>query len=376
MSSDFNFTHEDLMKLAERWHTARHEGDLLILQMLRISYFMSSDVLVYFTCYVQIPLIAIYVIALTIVVYIFIKEKMMAFLNILLVVSNILEIVPFLIMTPITAVFLLFAKKDVPVPSPWCNILLLTNNSIYHILHTIAINLKILLAINRICGVYFPLKFQIWFSRKRCAIYSFVAFALGGCIGAMLNIGGYTIVERAHLDDIWGDGYLEAYRACFLDSSYVDRTNANPVNVITRVAQIAVSIIFIIILIVCDIFLVVKLRQQQRQRDAIQTRSTTTMATENRINLLNRVCMWVLLVMIISALPQTLLRSYNLYVLVQLGVGGTFSYDTDQHGHQVMETITIITTTVLTPLDLFVFFSLSNKAKSRLKKACCFCKQW
>ena len=171
------------MKLAERWHTARHEGDLLILQMLRISYFMSSDVLVYFTCYAQLPLLAIYVIAFIIVVYIFIKEKMMAFLNILLIVSNILEIVPLLILTPITSVFLLFAKKDVPVPSPWCNILILTNNSIYHILNTIAINFKILLAINRICGVYFPLKFHIWFSRKRCAIYSFVALALGGCIG-------------------------------------------------------------------------------------------------------------------------------------------------------------------------------------------------
>ena len=362
---------ENLLKLTEQWLALKHKGDLVWEQLFRLSYYVTGDLLIYFMSYVQLPLVSIYVIAMLCVIYIFIKEKMFAFINVLLVLSNILDIVPLVIQSPITTVFLLFAKTDVPIPSPWCNILIISNDSIYHIVQTISIILKILLAINRICGVYFPLQFHIWFSRKRCVVYTALAFVVGGGIGGMLNLTTRTIEERVHLDDVWGNGYLEAYSACFLDSSFVDRENANPVVVITKIAQIAVSIVFILILIACDIFLIVKLRQQQRKRNAIQTRSATTKAAENRINLLNRVCMWVLLVMVISALPHTILRSYSLYVLVHVGVKGGNSFDTTIQSHGVFEAITVILTTVVTPLDLFVFFGLSKKAKSRLRRICC-----
>ena len=373
MSSDYNLTDDFIFEIAKQWHTSKNKGDLVFQQLFQLSYYITDDVLIFFNSYIQMPLLCTYVIAFAFVIYIFIKEDMLAFINVLLVLSNILEIVPLLLMSPITMIFFLFAKRDVPLPSPWCNILIMTNDSIYHILHTISINLKIILALNRICGVYFPLKFKIWFSKTRCVIYTFVALAIGGCIGLVLNLTSRTIKEHVHLDDVWGDGYLEPYKACFTESSYVDLENANPILIVTRIIQVAVNIFFIIILIICDIFLVVKLRQQQREREAIQTRSATTKATENRINLLNRVCMWVLLVMIISALPKAILRCYSLYVIVNLGMLGADGYDTDERGHAMIEVVTIIMTTILTPLDLFVFFGLSNKAKSRLRKICCVC---
>ena len=356
MSSDNTSSEDVLLQIAKQWLISKNKGDIVLQQLFRLSYYVVDDVLIFFNSYIQMPLLCIYVIAFVFVFYIFIKEDMLAFINVLLVLSNILDIAPLLFISPITMTFFLFAKEDLPIPTPWCNILILTNDSIFHILHTISMNLKIVLALNRICGVYFPLKFKIWFSKKRCVIYTFVAFAIGGGIGLVLNLTSRTVKEHVHLDDVWGDGYLEPYRACSTTSSYVDQDNANPILIITRLIQFAVNIFFIIILIVVDIFLVVKLRQQQRQREKIQTRSATTMATENRINLLNRVCMWVLLVMIISALPQAVLRSYSLYVIVNLGVLGADGYDTDQRGHAMIEVVTYIMTVILTPLDLFVFF--------------------
>ena len=376
MASVHNFTEQDLQEIAKKWYDKKMEGDYKIAVLFRISTLLSNGMQLIFYSYLQPPLTVCSIIIIAFLTYIFVKEKMLGFVNVLLVLSNFLQAIPALTLVPVHVVFYYFADSTVPMPYPWCYIFLLADESMNHLAHAIALNLKILLALNRICSVYYPFQYSFWFTTKRCSIYLFVVVAVGATTGTLLNFTFEKIKMLEHVDDVWGTGRVQWYNACSIESNFLDKGMDNNTAFITKIIQVLVNIVCIIILFACDIFLIVKIRKRRKQRDALsEGRSAVRKEADKKLDLLNKVSVWVLWVVIISEMPQMVVNIYAIYTLVLWRTSGVDSYDINSISNNLMSSIALLITAVLTPADMIVFAVLSEKIKSRLKKIFCWCRE-
>ena len=356
MAADFNFTQEDLMKIVQTWYDKKVEGDYSIAILFRLSTLYSNGVQRIFMGYGQPPLVLFYVSLITFLTYVLVKENMLGFINVLLIISNIIEIIPSLVLMPINIVFYHLANVEAPMPYPWCYLHTTLDDSASLLVHAVTINLKILLAFNRFYSIYFPFKYSTAFTTKRCAIYIISVISVGALVSALLNFTFEKVTKQQHFDDVWGDGRYDWYEACSLKPSFLQREIGNHALVATKIIQVSINLICIICLVVFDIFLILKLRKQRRQRSALaEGRSEVIKATDKKIDLLNRVSVWVIWVLIISELPQMLVKIYGLYVLVVVGTED--NTEVDVSGNSVMSSIAILISAVLMPMDMIVLRS-------------------
>ena len=376
MSSSNNFTHSDLLEIIKTWHDKKLEGDYSIGMLFRISTALSNNVQRIFTSYVQPPITLLTIFIIVFLTYSFVKEKMIGIVNVLLILSNVFEVIPSLIIAPIQIVFYFFADITVPMPYPWCYIYLTADESVNHLVHTVTLNLKILLAVNRLCSVYFPFKYSFWFTPKRCAIYIMAAISLGATAGGLLNFTFEKIKKQEHVDDVWGTGRVEWYTACSLESNFVQEGSGNDILFVTKIIQLSISMICVLALFVIDVFLIIKIRKQRKQREALsEGRSAVKKQADKKLDLLNKVSIWVIWVVIISEIPQMMVKIYAIYLLVFWNTGGLSLFEINGITNSIMSSIGLLISSVLTPADMIVFTFLSDKMKSRLKKMfCCCCK--
>ena len=372
-----DFTQADLMEIARKWYDKKYEGEARISELYSISQLFSDTVQWNYTAYAQPPLTIIYLFIVIFIFYIFVKEKMLGFVNVLLILSNIFEVIPPLLELPINVVFFHFSNIEVPMPYPWCHVYLTINDSLGHVVHAVTVNLKILLAVNRICSIYYPFQYTAWFTTRRCTIYTAIAISVGVVTSSLLNFTYDKIERKIHIDDVWGTGLVDDYEACSLRPFFLQRQYGNSALIITKTIQLFINIISIIILLVCDIFLMIKLRKIRQRRKALsESRPKCTKEADDRLDLLNKVSVWVIWVMIISEIPMMIVQVYTVVVLLFL-ITESMESDLVNATQNSAMSVPALLVSVLTHADIVVFAILSDKIRSRIKKiCCCCCKHW
>ena len=361
-----------LRSLEEQWDRARIQGDFKIDALFRVSAFYPNKEQRLFLGIVGPTFAICYLIVSVFVIRIFIKEKMTKFVHILLILSNIIMNLPNILSVPVNIVIFNFSNIDVPVPTPWCSMFFIMTFAISPILNTTAIYLKVLLAINRFCSVYYPLQSKLWFTKKRNCRY-----ILGMCfsiisIGILMHFTFEQFAVLPYVGDIWGRGIVEEFDACsIIPYEYTGNDVSLPVLLPTLFGLI--NVVGVGLLIALNIFLIIKIRLFMTLPSVLlDGRSPTMKEADRRLNLLNRVLVWVMAAVIVTEIPVLCSRIWALQRSFRLLIHGQDSID-EGKTFRMFEMIRFVVITVFAPLDVLVFVVLSKKLRKATRKTICSC---
>ena len=361
-----NFTdfHKKFMDMQEQWLEQMleyNQNTMLLLsgKMLKHSHFTT-----FLQVYVQLPLSITYMGFVLFLLYVFIKEKIAGFVQIILLLTNIIVIAQMVVVAPLLLVFLGIVDENLPIPHPWCSMLIVLEAHVKTIVRTTSLYLTLLLAINRFCTIYFPFKAKMWFTRRRCIIHCLIVVAVCVVVGVLMTSTFRRFTLQPYFDEIWNR--FQTYDACSVAPSVSTGTWTDQ-NMLSHFGELLLCLIGILGIGTCNILVITHLVKTKSKRMAlIETQSQYE--TESRMSLLNRISIWVLLSCIICEIPSLVLYAFNFYDKVYLLTGGT-----DDDHRPYIEGIAVIQYVLLTPLDLVIFIALSKKARKAIKRRMCHC---
>ena len=364
-----------LRSLQKNWDDALLEGKLKTDAMIRVSNIHAWDGLRFIHGFAQ-PILGFFYLAFSIfVLFIFIKENMTGFVHCLLILSNFFTNLPNVLSAPVNFIFFNFANIEAPMPYPWCYIYVIVEQSLRPIFHATAIHLKILLAINRLCSVYYPFQTSIWFTKKRSFLYSFLTCFVSLSIGASLTFTFKRVSVVSYVDDIWGNGNIEGYDCC---SEYSVQYSGNVLELYVLMPVIfSVSMILaVLVLIVCNFLLIVKIGIVKAERRKLkESRSPQMDSVENRMDLLSKVSSWILSAVIVTEMPSLVAQIMGLEHSFRIITYGTESINAKGSFYFFTRMVHLIATISLSPMDLVIFVLLSDKTRKAMKERLCGCKQ-
>ena len=178
----FQSFQERMLKQLAKHHENEAHDIMLTADMMK-----HSDFAVYLQAYVQLPLGVLYLVSALFLLYVFLKENTAGFVQCILILSNIIVILQMVIAAPLMLVFFGIADHTVPIPYPWCSMLIFIEAHFKSTTRITSLYLKLLLALNRVCSVCYPFKMRIWFTRRRCATYCFVVITICVAAGILTN---------------------------------------------------------------------------------------------------------------------------------------------------------------------------------------------
>ena len=356
----------------KKWFEAKHKEDVEISKLLTVDYFHPTSWSRSFVAYVQPPLTALYVAFSICVLYVLIKNNMICFVNFVIILSNVIVLVPMVLAAPLIVVFFIFVDNTVPIPHPWCYIFMHLETSIKSIANTTALSLKILLGVNRVCSVYRPFETKIWFTKRKCIIYCLITCIVCITVSSLLNFTYERVTVKPNFDNIWGK--IRNYDACSLDPSITTENKTTAIYV-SNVILVLLNIFGLVAMVACNVLLVIKLRRiKARRKNMTQIQKET----DSRINLLNKIAVWVITASVITEIPSFISKVIGLIGLLHFAYHGSDSsfgvmgaHDMSQMSFYVFYYIDLV---IFAPLDLLIFVMLSAKTKEAMKRSLC-CKE-
>ena len=322
-----------------------------------------SDFTVYLQAYVQLPLSVLYLVFALFLLYVFLKENIVGFVQCILILSNIIVIIQMVVTAPFLLVFFGIGDHSVPIPYPWCTTLIFLEAHIKSITRITSLYLKLLLAINRVCSLYYPFKMRIWFTKKKCAIYCFAVIAACVTAGVLTNFTYERFTYKPYFGELWGR--FQTYTACSLAPS--EYKNYMDSNFILHGGELFLTIAGIICIGVCNALVFKRIMKTKSQRLALAiVQSTYTKDVENRMSLLNRISLWVLVTCLVCEIPFLISNIFNLYdyIVIIREAGG-------DNLRPYVDGLVVIQYVLLTPLDLVIFVAMSKKTRDAMKKRLC-----
>ena len=333
--------------------------------LLKVAWLKHGDFSFYLQAFAQPPLSAFYLVLLLLLLYVLVKEKLIGFVQVILFLSNGVVVIQMTIASPLLLVIFGFFDHDVPIPYPWCAMLIIIEAHVKNIVRLTALYLKLLLAINRVCSVYYPFKYRIWFTKKKSAIYCAFVVAVCATVGVSMNFSFERFTLKPYFDDIWGQ--FQTYDACSMAPSEIGN-NLKTMVFISHFIDLLLNLIGMIGIAVCNVLIIKRLvKTKLKNRDLRGIESTYEQTTDARMSLINRISMWVLLSCIICELPIVATYVLNLYddiLLIQRN-------REDKH-RQYIHTIHVIEYVLLTPLDMVIFVIMSKKTRKAIKQRLCW----
>ena len=331
----------------------------------------------YFVAYVQPPLNFMYLIFAIFIVFIFIRNNMICFVTVVLVLSNLISIIPMVLTSPFNIVFFILMDKDIPMPFPWCYIFFHLDSSIKAMASSTSLCLKIILGINRVCSVYWPFQTKIWFNKRRCIIYCVATCSVCITVSVLLNFSYQQLIVKPHFDDLWGS--MTTYDACSMAPSLSQGDQGLPIHVyVSNLFLVSFYIFGMLCLVVCNIMLILKFRKINLQRKKLsEGRTKHQKDTDARIYLLNTISKWVITAAIFTEIPSLISKSLSLYGFIHIAYYGADEATMNIGIHKVSQHVILlffyVEQVILAPLDLFVFVILSKKARNAIKSCLCSC---
>ena len=362
-----------LASMTKNWNEARLEGQLKTDSLFRVGTFYPWVGMRVFVGCVQPFLGIFYLIFSMIILYIFVKEKMTGFVHCLLILSNVLTNLPNVVLAPINFVFFNFSNIDAPTPYPWCAVFAAVEDHIRPMLHATSIHLKILLAVNRLCSVYYPFQTLIWFTKKRSFVYSVLTCVISLSVGALLNFTYQRLSVVPFVDDIWGNRNVQGYDCCFYSKLYNE--HVLDLDLLLPLIFSLVVILGVLILVVCDILLIVKISMVKSARKKLtESRSPQMNSVEKRMDLLSAVSTWIISAVVVTEIPGLIAQIIGLEHTVRFLVSGADSIDAFGPLYRFAWMVHLIGNKALSPLDLVIFVAMSEKTRKAIKTRLCRCK--
>ena len=316
---------------------------------------------VYLQAYVQMPLSVLYLFFALFLLHVFLKENIAGFVQCILILSNIILIIQMVVTAPFLLVFFGIGDHSVPIPYPWCTMLIFLEAHIKSITRITSLYLKLLLAINRVCSVYYPFQSRIWFTKRRCAIYCVVVVAVCVAVGILTNFTYERFTyKQPYFGKIWGR--FQTYTACCITpSEYKSNINSN---LILHGVDLFLTIAGVICIGFCNALVFQRLMKTKSQRLALTiVLSNYTKDVENRMSLLNRISLWVFVTCLACEIPFLISNIFNLsdFIVIIREAGG-------DNIRPYVDGLVVIPYVLLTPLDLFIFVAMSKQTRDAIKK--------
>ena len=328
-----------------------------------------------FIGYVQPPISLIYLLFLIFTIYIFAKEKMFGFLQVIIVLSNILIVIPLFLVAPIIVVFFHFADISEPMPYPWCSMYMMLDITVPKTTRTVVLYLKILLSINRVCSVYYPFQTMRWFTKRKIALYCILVLALCFSTSGYVYFNTLPAVEP-YFGTVWPNGDIATYYACSLrpfEFHGSDRVHT----VILPFIDSAVNVMGFILLIVFNVIFIIKLKKKQKERRILKGEVIPkhTKKTENRIDRMNTISGYILYVLVFIEIPRFIkeIISFQEFARVDEIMNRKTYSETSQCVDNIIDILERIVMTCTLSLDLIIFLAISTKMKNAIKQRICAC---
>ena len=368
-----NFSTFTAQAFSKWWAEQTHKQRLEVANLMTVgNYFHSSSK--YFLAYVQPSLAILYLGFASFILFVFIRSKTICFVNAIIVLSNIIVMTPVILTSPLMILFFLFIDDEVPLPYPWCFLYLHLSVSITQITQITGLGLKILLGINRVCGVWCPFKMKFWFTKKRSIMYAVATIAVCVIGTSLLSFTHAKVAVKPAFDDLWGE--VRNYLACSTEhfDNKDDRTEAM---FVSNVIFLILNILGLVALVVCNVLLVTKIRRVNAERkNLVEKRTKNQKETDKRLNLMNKISIWVITATVITEVPSLINRLISIYGHIYIEVHGSIAANEifgDESFGPVSSIFYYIEQVVLAPLDLVIFVALSKKAQAEVRRIVCPC---
>ena len=295
----------ELFKLmTENWYQSKMRYEIERSYLWNVESFLSADVF-FFLAWIQPPISVLYLAFVLFIIYIFNKEKIFGFFHVVLVISNLLLIVPIVSKVPLILVFFYFGNLSEPMPFPWCYILHVQDNELMSITRTIALYLKVLLAINRVCCIAYPFQANLWFSKSRRRSYIIATLGISGALSCFLNFAHANMSVEEYYGEMWRDGEYSSYKACSMKPS-IYRDDPASMVFLTPVLNIVLNAVGFAILFVLNVWFMVHLRRASKKRKDMMGKVQNKLIKKNekRLNRMNKIAAYILTVVVFSEIPR------------------------------------------------------------------------
>ena len=336
--------------------------------LLDVDWMTHSDFALYMQAFVQPPLSFLYLFILVFLSFVLVKEKMMGFVQVILLLSNGVVIIQLVVAAPLLFVFFGLFDRAVPIPYPWCAMIIVIESNVKNIVRLTAIYLKVLLAVNRVCSVYYPFKYKIWFTKKRCAIYCLFTLAVSSTIGVSINFTFQRFTKKSYFDEIWGT--FQTYDTCSIAPSEFEGS-VDAMVFISHFVELTLSVFGLLGIGVCNFLLIKRLIKTKLERKALRgAESQYEKAMDARMDLLNRMSIWVLLSSFLCEIPTLVTYAFNVYDDVLVLVLNNIMEDKHRVYLHAIHTVQYV---LMTPLDLAIYIIMSKKTRKAIKRRLRMC---
>ena len=359
-----------LQSLNDQLHQSLEEGNRNVDTLLQISVFHPQKAEQILIGCIQ-PILGIcYLAFFVFVTFIFIRESMTNVVHISLCVSNFFSNLSNVLSVPINPMMFYISNIEAPAPYPWCFFYFINEFSLRPIFNLTSICLTILISINRLCSVYYPFKATIWFRKSRIRLYIITTSCISTSTGIVLHLTYRNLAFMSHFDDVWGKNEVHEYVACSLLPS-LNQTDITAMPVMMRLISTSMTSCGILLLVVFNIFLIVKIYVVKSKRKELCPLSTPQMENvADRLDLLSRVSFWVITTFIIVEIPVICSMALNLYISINVALYGESSIDLDSVLYKAFQ-ITYAAKAEIAPLNLVIFVMLSRTTRKAMKTRFC-----
>ena len=366
----------ELMK--KKWFDTKMSYEMETISLLRVSSTAKTDFMRFFLGWIHPILSIMYFVLLVLLLYIFVKEKMILLVHGIIILSNTVVVLPMVVVAPIILVFFHFGNVDEPMPYPWCHMYYVLMNNVVAVTRTVALYLKVLLAINRCCCVYAPFKTVYWFRRRRSILYTCITFGVSITISGILNFSYQSISFLKYYGEIWQGGSLTNYHACSF-SPLEFKGDASTITYIFPVLNLAINAVGFLMMIVLNVLFIAKVRSIKQKRKGLTegNRPIGAKKTEQRIDHMNTISSWILSVMILCEVPRFVNEIMALYAFAYTARTETEELIRVEEQFSMMEKVEAVYRVIHTltaSLDVIIFVAMSTKTKKAIKSRFCSCK--
>ena len=296
---------EFLHQLIAKWTEKQFKDEELYTSLFKVSNHYTSSELFYIKYFE--PLTFIVSLALIVIVFIVFKRgDALKPVQVLLLVTCSIDVLAILLLFPFDMIFAYFVDIDAPVPAPICSIFMYISMHVVGCLLSIAQTAKIILSINRVISIRYPIKAKIWLTSWNMIKICIITAIGVVCMYIPLNFHAISIKYETLYGKFWTTEEMHPYEACAL----ADMSNSRDLRIDFAFSvsyTVILRILPLLVLFVCIVLLVVFLRKTSEKQKRLNS-------SNKKLYKLSKITTIMLINFAILEIPQIAATCLYLYM--------------------------------------------------------------
>ena len=343
---------EFLKHMAETWAKQQIKEEQLYSSLFKVSSHYSPSELFYIKYFEPVT----FFVSLTLIIIVFIVFKRgnaLKPVQILLLITCSLDVLAFLLLFPLDTIFAYFVEVDAPVPAPICSIFIYISLYVMGCLLSISQAAKLILSINRVICIRFPIKAKLWLTNRKMIKICVITFIVVLCVYVPLNWNAISIDYVAWYGKFWNTEHIYSYKACSLTvmssqyDAYAHFALSISYTVILRILPLLVLFVSIVLLLVF-------LRKKSATQKALNS-------SNKKLFRLSRITTVMLINFAILEIPQVVATCMYLYMATAFIKPTNESLPLSRDLIAVMRTIYKVTFGASSSISMLVYAVMSQK---------------